>query len=397
MSERELSDWIGEYLKYAEFTEPPIAYHRWTAVGCIAAALQRRVYMDWGMDRIYPNLYIVLLGPAAQTRKSTALRIGESFIKDVGGIPMIGQDNSPEAVIREIKKSITNFADNGHMRLQSAVSCFASELAVFLGRQDVDFQAYLTDWYDCADEWKRTTKTQGIDDITGMCFNLVGAMAPDWIPHVFTPESIGGGFTSRVMFVSEYRKAKTIANPNKCPPPNGRKDKLLADLERITKMVGAYTMDDEATTFYEQWYEEDDAEMQNGVFAVPDRTFHTYCGRRATMLRKISMCIAASRRDEQIVHLEDIQEALDMMEDAERRMPGIFASVGRSGAAHQLAAIKRIITVNGSVKKSILMQTLMHDMSAEDLDGAEKTLEAAHVIKITRLPDEHDSLYELIK
>ena len=128
--------------------------------------------------------------------------------------------------------------------MQSAVVCFASELAVFLGRQDSDFQAYLTDWYDSPEKWVRTTKHQGVDDISGLSFTLVGAMAPDWIPHVFTPESIGGGFTSRVMFVTEYKKAKTIANPNNAPPTNGRRIRLMKDLQTIqTSMVGAYVFD----------------------------------------------------------------------------------------------------------------------------------------------------------
>jgi len=33
-----------------------------------------------------------------------------------------------------------------------------------------------------------------------MCFNLIGGTAPDWIPHIFTRENIGGGLTSRIMY-----------------------------------------------------------------------------------------------------------------------------------------------------------------------------------------------------
>src|SRR3990167_7035930 len=98
VQERKLDNWLQSYLTYVENTEPPTSFHRWTGLGCIASALQRKVYMDWGTERIFPNLYIVLLGPAAQTRKSTALRIGEDLVKSIN-IPMIGQDNSPEAVI----------------------------------------------------------------------------------------------------------------------------------------------------------------------------------------------------------------------------------------------------------------------------------------------------------
>lgn len=381
--ERECGDWIEEYLKYVEHTEPPISYHRWVALGCIAAALQRRVYMDWGMERIYPNLYIILLGPAAQTRKSTALRIGEEIVRDIS-IPTIGQDNSAEAVIREIKKSSTNFNDGTIIRMQSAVVCFASELAVFLGRQDADFQAYLTDWYDSPSEWTRTTKHQGVDDISGLCFNLIGAMAPDWIPHVFTPESIGGGFTSRIVFVSEQKKAKTIANPNKSPPSNGRRGHLVADLQRINNLHGAYTLDKQAEKFYEDWYEDDDAKLQRGSFAVPDRAFHTYCGRRPTLLRKVSVCLSASRSSNMVVGLRDIEEALGMLELAEKRMPGTFASVGRSAQSAQTAIFVNSLKEQQTVLRSEFLAGMIQDMSVDEFDSVEKSLDAARLIKIIR-------------
>lgn len=394
LGERQCDDFIEEYMKYVENTEPPVSYHRWVAIGCISAALQRRVFFDWGMDRIFPNLYIVLLGPAAQTRKSTALRVGEELIKDLN-IPIIGQENSRESIVRDIKKSVTNFNDGTMVRMQSAVVCFASELAVFLGKQNTELQADLTDWYDSPSEWTRSTKHQGVDDISGLCFTLVGAMAPDWIPHVFAPESIGGGFTSRIMFVPEYKKAKTIANPNKYPPPNGRRDRLLADLQDInTNMLGAFTFTPDAMQFYEDWYIDDSAKIEQGEYAVSDRAFYTYCGRRPTLLRKVSMCMSASRSNEMTIELEDIQNALSLMVESESRMPGTFAAVGRSSQAAQVALFRATLEERGEMKKSAFLRLASQDMSVDDLDNIERTLEASHEIKITRLTEENDSNYK---
>lgn len=393
MKERRLPDWIDTYLEYTTNTEPPTSFHRWTAIGSVASALQRRVHHDWGMERIFPNLYIVLLGPAAQTRKSTAIKIGEDMVKTLS-IPMIGQDNSPEAVIREIKGSILTFHEGTQIRTQSAVCCFASELAVFLGAQNTQFQAYLTDWYDSPQQWKRTTKHQGIDDITGMCFNLVGAMAPDWIPHVFSPESIGGGFTSRVVFVAESRKAKTVANPNKCLPSETQRANLLHDLECINTLVGPFEFMKEAEDFYEHWYTEDDARIQQGNFPVKDQAFHAYAGRRSTILRKVSMVVSASRGDSRLIGLGDIKTALKYLEEAEVKMPGTFAAVGRSANAHQVALISTLVQARGSIKKSALLRELYKDVSLEDLDKAVETLEGAQMLKVTRLTDEGDTIYE---
>lgn len=396
-SGRQCEDWIEEYLEYVANTEPPTSYHRWVALGVIAGALQRRVYFDWGMERIFPNIYTVLLGPAAQTRKSTALRIGEEFIKDLH-IPIIGQDNSREAIIREIGKAGTSFNDGTHIRSQSAVVCFASELAVFLGRQNTELQADLTDWYDSPEKWVRTTKHQGVDDISGLSFTLIGAMAPDWIPHVFTPESIGGGFTSRIMFVTEYRKGKTIANPAKYPPPNGRRERLNIDLQTIqNKLVGKYTFTQEASDFYEDWYIEDDRKLQQGHYAVPDRNFHSYCGRRPTLLRKVSMSVAASHSDELVIELRDIKRALGYMEDAEKRMAGTFAAVGRSPMASAIAHFKTTLAQRGEILRSEFLRGMSQDMSVSEFDQIELTLLASKQITVTRLTAEDDTLYKWIE
>lgn len=349
--------------------------------------------MQWGMETIYPNLYIVLVGPAATTRKSTALRIGEQIYKELH-LPIIGQDNSPEAVIRTIKTSQVNFFDGPAVKFQSAVTCFASELAVFLRKQDTEFQAYLTDWYDSPQQWTRTTKHQGVDDVSGLCFNLLGAMAPDWIPHVFVPESIGGGFTSRIVFVNENKKAKTVANPNKVLGDPSVQDRLISDLERIHNLVGQYIFSREAEQFYEDWYAKDDAAMQEGTFAVGDPAFHHYCGRRGTLVKKISMAVAASRHDDLVISLADITDALAYMTEAEAKMTGLFAAVGRSERAGVTEAIRALLETRKKMKRSQVLREFQRDLTLEDLESIEKTLDAMKTVKLTRLTDEQDTLYE---
>lgn len=393
---RRLGNWLESYLEFTSNTEPPLSYHRWTGLGCIAAALQRKVYMKWGMETIYPNLYIVLLGPAAQTRKSTALRIGEDILKEIS-IPMLGQDNSSAAVIRDIRNSTLNFKESdGTIKIQSAVASVQSELAVFLGARNTEFQAYMTDWYDCPLAWKRVTKNQGVDDITGMCFNLIGAMAPDWIPHVFSPESIGGGFTSRVIFVSEIRKEKTVADPTEFPPDMKLREDLIHDLELIHRIVGEFTLSKEAKEFYVEWYKDDDEKIQKGDFPIKDAAFHTYCGRRPTLLRKLSMVAAASGGSDRKIELADMELALKFMQEAEAKLPGTFDAVGHSSLSHQISTVFKIIQSRGIIKKSELLREVYKDITMESLDEIERTMEQTKMVRIVRETETQDSIYEWI-
>ena len=69
---RLVPDWIESYLEATDNTEPPILYRTWTAVSVIAAVLQRKVFLEWH-TRIFPNMYIVLVGPPGRCRKGTAM------------------------------------------------------------------------------------------------------------------------------------------------------------------------------------------------------------------------------------------------------------------------------------------------------------------------------------
>ena len=94
MGSRYYNDFLSAYLAYTNNTEPPTSYHTWTALSMIAAALQRRVYIKWGYETIYPNMYIVLVGPSGKCRKGTAMNVGKDLLKDLAGIS-VASDQIP--------------------------------------------------------------------------------------------------------------------------------------------------------------------------------------------------------------------------------------------------------------------------------------------------------------
>ena len=62
----------GFLLKYyslaCPITEAPEIYHLFTGMSLIAGVLGRKVFLDWTSYKIYPNLYIILVGPHRQSR-----------------------------------------------------------------------------------------------------------------------------------------------------------------------------------------------------------------------------------------------------------------------------------------------------------------------------------------
>ena len=145
---RELSNWLDSYLEYTDNTESPISYHTWCGLSVIAGALQRKVYLQWGLaETIYPNLYVVLIGTSGRTRKGTAIGIAKSMLKDLPGISVVPESSSGrQAMIAAMKRANANFQDpiDGKIKFHCSVTAFSEELSVFLGQGDIAYLSNLT-------------------------------------------------------------------------------------------------------------------------------------------------------------------------------------------------------------------------------------------------------------
>lgn len=384
MAQRKLKDWLEAYVHYNRNSEAPTSYHIWSGISTIAAVLQRKVHIYWHPNRIYPNNYVVLVGPSGQSRKGDAISSARQILEGIN-IRLLGEDNSPESIIKDMgseeNRLIYTDSETGNHVTHSSISCFAEELAVFTGQQNATFLAYLTNWYDSRDLWTRKTKHQGIDEIVGMCFNFLVSTAPDWLPGILTRESIGGGFTSRCIFIVEEGKRQTITDPNKNRPNSSERRDLKHDLEIIQTLTGQYRFSEEALKRYENWYKDSD-----GIFKKSGNPlgplFNGYYSRRPTHIKKIAISLSASRNSQKIIELQDFNKALKMLEKAEEKMPAVFSGVGRSRYAEDIDSISSYIKVRGRVSQGQILRDFYRNLDMDSLEAIMKILRGMGSIKI---------------
>ena len=135
MSTRKLSNWLDTWMKYTENTEPPELYRLWCGVSTVAAVLQRKCYLCWGLNTsLYPNMFIVLVGPSG-ARKGTAMAPAK-FMLDKLGIRVSADATSASKLINFIMKSSTVDSSVHGTKLASyahhcSVTIFSEELSVF--------------------------------------------------------------------------------------------------------------------------------------------------------------------------------------------------------------------------------------------------------------------------
>lgn len=387
---RRLTDFITGYLKYCEGTEPPVQYHLWCAISGIAAALQRKVYLKWGIETIYPNLYVVLIGPSGN-RKGVSMSIIRDLVKSVG-IKCTAESITREALIRDLRESISYYKDSdGTIRFHCSLTAFSEELSIFLGQNDVKFLADLTSWYNCESEWTYRTKQQGTDKIQGVYFNLLGATATDWLVSILPREAVGGGFTARVIFVVEEERHNVIALP---PQPDEKlREDLLHDLEQIHIMSGEFVFTKDAVEIYRVFYEG----SKNSNYGVSDRRFASYNERRGTHIRKLSMIMSASRSDDMIVDACDVDRAIKILEKTEVKMPRVFKGLGRSAYSDIIVEVFDYITKFEEVTSADIMTKFYPDIDDYTMDIVTKTLLSMRVIDVTVNTKTGDKVYKLIR
>lgn len=394
---RRTKDWLNDYLQYTKNTEPPTSFHMWAGISVLSSCLQRRVYMRWGHETIYPNQYIVLVGPSGQSRKGVAIGIARDLMHQVR-VQITAERITREALYKFMKDATIAFTDKstGKYKFQCPITCVAEELQVFLGQRNVEFLAELTNWYDSRDEWTYETKWSGVDKITGMCVNILAGTAPDWLPSILPAEAVGGGFTSRIVFVVEDSKSKTVEDPNAFRDDLKIRDNLMYDLEQIMLMTGEMRFDEDALETYKVWYRGEDEKFKRGIQELVDPRLAGYNSRRATHVKKICMAVSAARGSDMLITKVDFQRALKLMQDTEKKMPRVFTGLGKARFSEATEDILYLLSKERVVKRSAILRRFYTKIDTFVMDSVEKMLEEMGVIKIARTPGLSDKIYTYI-
>lgn len=345
--------------------------------------------MVWGTETIFPNMYIVLIGPSGKCRKGVAMGIGQELVKSIG-VKVTAESITREALIRDLKESAISYMDPERgIVFHCSLTTHSPELSVFLKQKDVAFLADLTDWYDSKSEWTYRTKGQGTDTIQGICFNLLGASAPDWLTSILPEEAIGGGFTSRVIFVVEEEKREIVAIPTL--PNQELRQALRSDLESIYVMNGEFKMDTASIELYKNWYIKHHTHP-----VITDPKFAGYNERKATHLKKLAIILSASRGNSRVVTADDFNRAIYILNKTEEKMPRVFRTLGKSRYSELTMIVFDYIILKKRVTRSEILTKFYLDVDDYTLDVVTKTLYAMKAITIDHVTNSNEIVYTLI-
>jgi hypothetical protein len=385
-NERNLPDWINGYMLLTDNSEPPLLFRKWTAISTIAAALQRKCRFELGMSlTIYPNFYIVLVGPSA-TGKGTAMDFAQDIIGEVSSIRLAAQATSLQSLIRRMKDiNLTDIdLETNKQIFHSSLTIFSKEFTVFLGYQNKELMAALCDWFDCGPKWTYDTIKRDKEEIIGVWVNILAGTTPDAIKASLPPEAIGQGLTSRIIFVNEERRHKLIIFPTITEQQVQIQSWLINDLSKIALLSGCFRSTQGAMNYYADWCTR---EAANPPFQ--DKKFDGYNGRRRRHLNALAMVCSASRTDDMIIREDDMQRAAELLAEVEMKMGTTFRGVGKSDISELISDAITYLQINPGNEMLVweFARRYEGDIDKFMLDRLLQTLQSMNYIKICLKPN----------
>jgi hypothetical protein len=327
-------NWLQGYREYTKESESPEAFHLWTGLSVLASTLRRNVVLDQGIYHLFPNMFVILVGPAGRVAKSTTIRLGRKLLLGVEDIIFTPDSLSREELIRQM-------AQAGSETGNATVTIHSSELSSLIDVSGVKMIQFLTDIYDGDFKWRYSTKNKGRDELPFPILNLLAGTTPSWLSNDFPAQVVGHGFTARTIFV--YSQAPRFLNAFPASPSPEITEGLIADLNAIAELRGEFIWGKGAKDLYEDYYKEIDKNPPS------DYRIESFHWRKRIHILKLAMLLSVSESSSLIIEKRDIETAWKVLKTVEGDLPRAFSNVGGYEHAEDLSRILDQIRSRGKL------------------------------------------------
>jgi hypothetical protein len=205
---------------------------------------------------------------------------------------------------------------------------------------------------------------------------------------------IGGGFTSRCIFVYGHDKQNLIAYQDSYGSLTDVSiaDNLTRDLEKISTLSGAYTLAPDArewgTKWYEDFFHKTNEKMQENYAHLEDARFDGYRARKQAHMHKLAMVLSAAKRDSLVIELEDLIEADEILTATEREsLPAIFQKIGQVESARIVDRMLELLRASRRLPKATIVRELMRIAEPRIVNDVIAGAVAAKAVRLLQFGD----------
>lgn len=373
---RQLGDWINSYIEYTRDTESAAIFHKWVSISAIGSALRRKVHFRFGRIRVYPNLFVILVSEPGIARKTQAINYGEEILNDITGVTISADAITPQALLEDLEEAADDslMPDNTVFR-HSSLSILSGEFESFLGQRKENSKMIvtLTDLFDCKTRpFKYRTKHAGSNIVPHVFLNMIAATTPESLANALPSTAIGGGLTTRMIFIWAEDKEKKVDVPELTKRMRELKQLLIQDLSIISRIAGSYNFNPESRQWWADFYHSYDERDPKRI--CKDPAFNGWYSRKPLFIIKVGMIVAASHSNDRIVTTQDFERAKEYIEEAEHLMGKTFTAIGRSEITADVDLVRNVIERHNNISEKKLLQMVWRDVDARKFDNVISTL-----------------------
>lgn len=370
-------NYLKSFCRLLEKTEVPPRFAIWSGIASLLAALERRVWINQGAYTIYPNFYMVLLAASGQ-KKSTAINKCAKVLRALNPAPnVISQKITPEALIGALR---TTTNTEGKLLKESCGGIvIADELATFLDKNALErgLGPILTALFDCT-SFEYMTKGRGLEKLEDGYLSILGGTTVELLKSSLPRDAIGGGFTSRTMFVFEESRPPPVAWIDFDEELVALELSLVTYLQRLMELNGAVNLTPEARDYYIADY---DQRYRNGPFK-DNPLLSSYENRRHAHLFKISMALMVCEEPQKTLEQRHIAGAKMILEEAEEYLPRVVELILASEVGTTGNSIFQFIAAEEFRPRLEIMRQFSNTMDSAEIAKALGTLLEAKRIEV---------------
>lgn len=352
-------NYLRSFVELLSGTEIPPRFAIWSGISSILSALERRVWINQGVYRVFPNYFTILIAASGQ-KKSTAIRVASRLLKGLDSPPMLlSQKLSKEQLISTLAEA----AKGGLV--------VADELATFINQRDYEagMGAVLTTLWDCEDfEYK--TFSRGIEKIEDGYLSILGATTVELLRSAIPKDAIGGGFTSRVLFIYEDQRTPPVSWPAFNSKLYEIEERLVRHLNKVSLLQGELSVTAEGIELFKKIYEE--RYYSSSLRDNPN--LQGYENRRHVHLLKVATALMVSEKPAMVIQRNHIFGANELLLEVENKLPYVMELITTTEAGSATNTVLKIIQSEDTITREDLTKKLSHQMNSLELSKIMDTL-----------------------
>ena len=321
---------LNDYRESVGKIEAPEDYILFSSLIALSSLVGGKVWFNFGMFKILPNIYTVFIGPSGDG-KTAAMSVTKRLLRELETVPIAASTQTVQSITREM----AGFGEESLGFLQQKIdpktkkpvfwtplTICATELSNFLNTSSPEEMLdFLTTIYD-EPTYEVKTKNKGNDFIRQPYLVFLGCTVPSWIYGYMKKGILTAGLARRCLWIYPKGERERYDWLTIEQSQLDAWDRLIKRSKQIQKIVGEIKLTDECYDWYKEWYHTREISKDDIVQAFSIRA--------NIQAFKLATLISLSESDDLVIEMPHFQLAAELVKRVEKQMTDLFCGVGEN-------------------------------------------------------------------